>query len=101
MRIYMGWEGPDPAEGAVLIFANNARQAKQLAAGSVIANGEWIDLRVRWLKDSPHLESQKLSDEPHVIDDPEGCQRCEMWGGVLNEDRQGCSFCSDDDFYRY
>ena len=91
MRMYMAWEGDCPHEGASLVFANTARDAKSIAQGSSFYSGEWIGLRVRWLKDSPWLWAYQKGDKPQLIDCPEVCNNCELWGGQFY--KHGCSLC--------
>lgn len=66
-------------EGALLVFAHTGREARKLAWPEVRSwfDTQWIDLAVRRLKgDATHL---RRSFEPHVIEDPPACDRCEHW----------------------
>jgi len=102
VKAYMGYSKEyGPQEGACLVFAHNAREALKLARPvlSVWFDGlEYVDARVKLLKDSDHLfrteaDSAKLErDEPHVIESPEVCRSCEMWGNKLNEHGL-CEYC--------
>lgn len=96
---YMGYSG-DPGEGAVLVFAHSAREAKPLAFGCLGAwfETDYIDTRVRRLRgDHAYLltlaDQDKLSaGAAHVIDDPPSCQSCNRWGTPLSADMR-CADC--------
>lgn len=99
MRAYMGYSrGMGPQEGAVLVIANTAREAKPLAWGAwgLFDVDEYTDIAIRWLRDDHIMalaDQKKLAaDEPHVIDSPVGCKSCELWGcGVRNDGT--CCYC--------
>jgi hypothetical protein len=95
MNIYMGYSrAAGSEEGAVLIFANTARQAKPLAFYSVIGElcDSYLDVAVRRLRKEPWLFKEQLKDTPHVIDDPKTCSSCHTWGqSEIGED----GFCND------
>ena len=97
IKAYSGFDANlGPEEGACLVFAYNSRQAKKLAY-SILRNwgSEYIDVRVRWLKDEDYLFKQMRSDKPHVIESPETCDICGMWGGgeIING---VCEMCRED-----
>ena len=83
-------------EGAILIFANNIKEAKKLAWNnslmSDMIDNEYTDLEVRWLKTSPWLFKEMKSKEPHVIESPTMCKECQQWGYELDENGicEGC-----------
>jgi len=84
-------------EGAALVFAHTVREARIIgwhSCGWEITD-EYIDLAARWLRDSPWLMSQKLGDEPHVIDAPKCCDVCQLWGRRPYTDRICCD-CADE-----
>ena len=98
MKAYMGYSrGGGAQEGAVLIFAHSAREAKKVAWGGIlsdICDGEYTDAAVRLLKKEGFDEAnqEKLSaDIPHVIDNPRTCKGCEMWGVDIQEN----GYCID------
>ena len=98
MKAYMGYEKDASAEGAVLIFANTAKEAKFVGYPYIndFFETEWIDMRVNWLKDKDFLFTQADAEKlkrniAHVIDNPESCKGCMMWGYILNED----GYCPD------
>jgi len=100
MKCYMGYdETVGSREGAVLIFANNCKEARKIGFRFIQSwfDTEWIDMKAKWLKkDYEYLniqaDQEKLKNNiPHVIDSPKTCPVCEIWGGVIRED--GCSFC--------
>jgi len=92
MRAYMGYWAGAPEEGACLIFAHTAREAKKFAYATLYgwcSDCEWIHVSVKWLRHKYFMQLKEI-DEPHVIESPPGCKHCENWG-VLNEN----SICSD------
>lgn len=97
MKKYCGFSaGIGQSECAVLIFANNAREAKKLCYSSM-ANDffeSYTDVRVKLIKDADYLDSCKKCENPHVIDDPPYCKKCETWGYKLNENGI-CERCLD------
>lgn len=102
MKAYMGYDaGNGSWEGAVLIFAHNAREAKRVGGPEVrlLFGSEFIDVRVRLIKDADHLfpeaDQEKLSQGiAHVIDSPRSCVRCEYWGYPIGEDGV-CELCRE------
>ncbi len=105
LKIYIGYSG-EPEDGACLIFAHNAKEAKRI--GYPVDKGwnwdsEFIDYRVTWLKKHDWLYKEadpvKLAaDEAHVIDDPKSCKRCELWGAEL--DAEGiCTDCREEEAF--
>ena len=97
MKMYMGYDDErGSGDGAVLIFANNAREAKKLAWNEIdgwLWDAEYIDIRVRMLRNKEFLREQAQSDEPHAIDNPIICSTCEYWGvSELNEEGN-CGDC--------
>lgn len=89
-------------EYAILVFANNIKEAKKLAFPSLNSFGidEYIDMRVFLLKDKKFLYKQadkKLLDEniAHVIEDPDGCLECFRWDVSELNENSICSICSD------
>lgn len=97
LNTYMGWvEGVGPEEGACLIFARTAREARKVA-WPILAGwwgGDcWTDTRTRRLRDMPWLDRDadpvKLAaGEPHAIECPTCCEHCGMWG--LEEPPECC-----------
>jgi len=89
MKAYMGYEKDCSDEGACLIFANNAKEAKSLAYEEVNGwnDAQWIDIRVKWLKRENFLfelaDKEKLvKNIPHLIADLSSicCKICNCWG---------------------
>ena len=101
---YMAFAGDDPTEGAVLVFANNSREAKPLAYCGInsLFDVAYTDIRVRRMrKHLDHLHSLGDADKlarnfAHVVDDPASCPRCESWGAPAHPDG-GCMFCHQAD----
>ncbi len=79
LRSYMAWAG-DPQDGAALVFAHSAAEAKRLAWPTLqgwMTTDAFTDVRVRWLRTGClHLRKQ---DGPHVVDAPLSCADCGMW----------------------
>ncbi len=101
LNAYMGHLAcTDPDDGACLIFAHTAREARKLAwpiLESWWMAECWIDVRIRRLRDMPWLyrdaDAVKLAaDEPHAIECPTVCPRCQLWG---LDDPETC--CTDED----
>lgn len=89
-------------EGAVLIFAHDAKEARKLAYPFVqdwFGDG-WTDCAVMYLKDRTYLfaeaNQEKLTrGDPHVVDSPKVCKQCELWGFAM-DDNGICENCQDD-----
>lgn len=102
MRAYIGYDGPGgTGEGAVLIFANTAKEARRLGFGEI--NGwfdtEWIDMRVNWLKNLPNHLKKLDTGDVRVIDSPPSCPNCMLWGYVLVQDGKYCEYCFKDELW--
>jgi len=102
MKMYSGFSAfCGNEEGAVLIFANTAKEARKMAYPALLGLGiveEWLDVAVRWIRNGDYLldyaDQEKLANkEPHVIEDPPVCKTCELWGGELF-DNGTCSLCA-------
>ena len=102
LKVYMGYDNlGGSSEGAILIFAHTAREAKKVAWNSYsfiqeICDGEYINLRVRLERNANHLfkeanQDKLKADEPHVIESPTTCNGCELWGYELNKE----GYCED------
>ena len=95
--------GPDPSEGAVLVFAHTVRKAKVI--GYQDCNGwgiEWLDLRCRLIAGDDYIrtlgDKEKLANGvPHGVDDPESCKDCYQWGSRLNNGT--CERCIGSSYY--
>ncbi len=89
---YMAFE-IDPQEWAFLIFANTAKEARRIAWYRCDFLDEFIDLRVRRMREhATYLMS--LYDGGHVyIDSPPTCPVCETWGAPIRADGAGCEYC--------
>ena len=89
-----------PEEGAFLVFAHTAKQAKKVGwnAGRGMVVEEYTDLRVRWIRNSPWLRREadavKLAlGTPHVIDNPKSCKSCLQWGHTPIGAQGWCEDC--------
>jgi hypothetical protein len=89
MKAYMGYSrDAGPSEGAFLIFANNAREARKIAYPSVseLNDGDYLDCAVQWMKNRPWLFAEMKRPEPHCVDNPKGCKECKQWGDEIGDD---------------
>ena len=99
LKPYMGFSRSLGApEGAVLIFARTAREAKRISWGRFFIPDicdEYIDYGVRLIRNGAHLMKLATSNQPHVIESPPTCPRCELWGGESMRDSDGpcCEYC--------
>ena len=100
MKAYMGYsKSAGSCEGAILIFANNSKEAKSLARkSSVMAElaENFLDVTVTWLKNSQYLFKQMPTDDtPCFVESPITCTDCGMWGrGDIGEDGV-CEACKE------
>ena len=94
IKAYMG-SGYDPADSAILIFAENAKQAKKIGFGRALGVDDWIDFKVKWLQKLPEHLSILNTGQLKVVEFPPKCPSCQMWGGELV--KTGCEFCEDED----
>lgn len=102
LKPYMGYSrylGSN--EGAVLIFAHTAKEARVLMYrdwSNIISDG-WLDTAVCLLHNRllyEYADSDKiLLDKPHIIDNPPSCRICYQWGYKLNED-DVCEVCLEE-----
>ena len=106
LKPYMGYDNlGGPAEGAILIFAHNTKEAKRVGWQACtflhdICDCEYINMRVSYMKDSGYLledakQDKLANNEPHVIESPTCCNGCEIWGYELNESGY-CETCEED-----
>ena len=106
LKPYMAFSGlAGSEEGAGLVFAHSSKEAKKIAWRYFWAElfGEYIEVRVRLLKDANHLYKEAnvhkmLEGIPHALY-PEGCTQCGTWGEELVDDR--CQNCRDNDLDKY
>lgn len=75
-------------ECALLIFDFTVRDAmrqfrKHELYGEIVE--EFVDARVVLLDDQEWNMQQATSDQPHIIEEPISCKRCELWGNKLND----------------
>lgn len=96
IRPYMAFDRRMGAqEGAMLVFANSAQEARKVSYGLGWFNSEWCDWAATLQRDLPnHLKA--LDDgSVQTIESPPVCDRCHSWGGHIIKDT-GCSFCVED-----
>lgn len=100
LNMYIGYENNSREEGAVLVFAHTAKEARKLAypfIESWFDNIEWIDMRAQRLRGKEHLYAEADQEKlkagiPHVIESPRSCRSCCLWGSVIGEDGL-CEYC--------
>lgn len=97
----MGYDGQvGSQDGAILIFAHNRSEAKSIGYPFLSGWGcEFLDARFRWLKGNSQVfdnaDKEKLSSNtPHVIETPEACPNCELWGMTMMESGL-CEACDE------
>lgn len=101
MRAYMYYSrDAGSSEGAILVFANTAREANRVGWGACyfMIVDEYIDGAIRWLRDKDWLfeegDQEKLaSGVAHVVDDPRSCKDCYYWGLSPIDDQGYCEEC--------
>lgn len=101
LKAYMIHAG-EPVDGAALVFAESFRQAKTIGFRSMVCDGcEYTDVRGHqlkrdsWLKENAADQSKLAAGEPHVIDNPPACKRCELWFDELEESGY-CETCAEE-----
>lgn len=100
LKAYMGYDRQvGPQEGAVLIFARNAKAARK--AGYAVIHGwynlEWTDMAVKLMR-AKHLFAQAeqaklVGGVTHVIEQPTTCPSCNQWGFEISAGQ--CEGCRD------
>jgi len=102
MKMYMAYSAVAGQEvGAVLVFANTAKEAKKLAFKhsfiSDLCNDEFTDVKAKLIRDRDYLWEEKRKDVPHVVDSPKSCESCLTWGHhePIGEDGL-CDGCRED-----
>lgn len=105
LKPYMGYsQSGGSSEGAILIFAHTAKEAKAIGYGCIMGyfTDEYTDVAVNLIRNGDYLlkqaEPDKLKrDIPHYIFDPVICKVCKLWGtGELN-DRGICPNCIEEE----
>ena len=102
MYLYMGFDSTaGSGEGAVLIFANNNKEARKIGWPDMKAlhDTPWLTMSVRRLRGNlEHLQKQAIHEGPHCIYDVECCPNCELWGEDMGEiDAEGhCGYRRDE-----
>ena len=106
MKTYMAYSRyVGSAQGAFLVFAHTAREAKKVAWTEVkdvlVDSCVYIDLAVRMIKsDDKYLfelgDQEKLNNGiPHVVDQLPSCPICLMWDSRLGDDGL-CDCCREE-----
>ena len=95
LRGYMG-SSTYPSEGAVLIFARTAKEAKRLSRPYMdeMACEGYTDIRIRWLR---RADPKAWNVSGPCVLTPVGCRWCEQWHDVPEDPETGlCEDCLDD-----
>jgi len=100
LKAYTGFNrNTGPGEGAVLIFDYTGKEARRLAFGLVAGHlvNEWIEFAVRRLPNVEWIMRQATSKNPHVIEWPETCSSCGMWGyeQKMVDGERMCEYCQE------
>ena len=82
LNMYMAYDGKAGIdEGACLVFAHTAREAKIIVAQVIKDWGsEYVDIAVKRIRKATWLQEEQVSDSPHVVEDPLSCNGCGLWG---------------------
>lgn len=101
MKPYMIFSrGCGPEEGAALVFAHSAKEARKLAwKQSGLDFDDFIDMGIRLIHDTryifPLANQDKLkAGTPHIVDNPAACKACGYWGAGLTKDGL-CGNCNE------
>jgi len=77
LRPYIVYYAGD--EWSMLVFARNRNEARTLLHKAGYADdAPYMDTRAR-IADTEFTRSLQQRDEPHLVDSPPGCPRCEHW----------------------
>ncbi len=97
MKPYMAFSRHDgPVEGAILVIANTAKEARWLAwqSGDCQNVENWLDQAVKLIRDKTIMalaNQDKLArNESHVVWSPVGCKSCGYWGAGITADNLCC-----------
>ena len=86
LRAYSAFSSDAGArEGAVLVFASTAREARRMAWGRCLNVDEWIDQAVRWIRGADIMLLAE-EDGKHVVEQPLCCESCGLWNAGLDDD---------------
>jgi len=101
MKAYMGYDAQvGPEEGASLVFARTAKEAKKVfwatCSGDLVE--EFTDARVKLIRDSPWLlreadPAKVAAGEAHALLAPKSCDNCGQWGHAAIGDLGLCPDC--------
>ena len=99
LKPWIGFERDGIQEGAVLVFARDYREARKWAYGGLSAwDCEFIDVRVRMLRNNPERFMRHCKGRPDVIIDIPAdlmCGNCKLWGNRLDA-LNLCQECAGD-----
>lgn len=106
LGIYMGYDATvdtEMSEWSVLVFANNAKEARTIGWRAVKDVTEiqipWTNMAIRKLKKNlaairKDADKEKLAAGiPHAIMDMSVCPRCNLWGEDGEDGTGFCGYC--------
>lgn len=99
MKAYMAFDRhAGSGEGAMLVFAANAQEARKASFGVDWHWGEdWTSWTATLIRDLPEHLAALGDGTPMVISSPPTCKSCKCWGGHPMK-WQMCSLCWDEEY---
>jgi hypothetical protein len=104
LNIYMVYSrGGGPEEGAFLVFAHSFQEARKIGwrwSGDEITD-DYLDFAARRIRKAEWLRDEAdpvkyANDESHVIQNPNSCIHCDLWGHTPIGPDGICEECQDD-----
>ena len=96
MRAYMCFHSGDQRDGAMLAFAESARQARAMSYGFGWGEPErWIEWRAIWQRNLAWQLAALYEGRAAVIDSPPTCTICYLWGGAWVRGTTICEDCKE------
>lgn len=89
--------GIHPEDGAVLVFAYTAREAKRMGWGTIVndyATATYPEVRVKWARDA---DPKVWGVTEPVVLEPDGCEACFQWytDAPLSNANGLCALCAE------
>ncbi len=100
MKPYMAFSREaGPQDGAILVIAGTAKEARKLAWQSrdCLNVDDWLDQAVLRIRNTHvlALANQEKLHKPHVVWNPLHCKACGLWGQGLTVDGL-CGYCNEE-----